>query len=79
MGLQLLIEAPGEADLEAALGQMASDCEIFPAGRGHFGMSVPSNVLDAAGEDAVRKSLSRFRRYDLWEGKWHEPRKKWRL
>ncbi len=79
MGLQVIIEAPAQADVERALGGLAAECEIFAMAPGRFGVSVPLRVVDTAGEPAVRKALSAFRQFDLYEGAWREPKKTWRL
>jgi len=79
MGIQVVAEASTIAEVEKALGKIASECEVFAAGGGRFGVSVPTRLVDAVGEGAVRKALSRLRHFDLWEGKWNEPTKGWAL
>lgn len=77
MGIQVLAIASTRTEVEKALGRFASECEIFAVGSDRFGVSVPTKLVDVIGEANVRKALSQLRHFDLWEGKWHEPKKGW--
>ncbi|WP_330985495.1 MULTISPECIES: hypothetical protein [Enterobacterales] len=76
MGLQLLIKAERNK-IEKALGTLTSECEIFPVDEGLFGISISEHNLLSAGEAAVLKKLEQLTRFDLWQGAWQEPRRRW--
>jgi hypothetical protein len=70
MALQVIIvDQPLEA-VSRQLGNIAPQCEIFPISSRHVGVSVPSKVLEAIGEDGVRESLTRMNYFDLHKGQW---------
>ncbi len=76
MGLQLIIKAEREK-IEKALGSRTSECEIFPVAGGLFGSSIPERSLSSEGEAVVLKKLEPLTRFDLWQGAWQEPRRRW--
>lgn len=76
MGLQLIIKAE-RSKIEKALGLLTSECEIFPVAEGLFGISFSERSLSSAGESAVLKKLEPLTRFDLWQGAWQEPRRRW--
>ncbi|CAI9389653.1 MULTISPECIES: hypothetical protein [Citrobacter] len=76
MGLQLIIKAERNK-IEKALGSLTSECEIFPVAEGFFGISIPERSLLSAGEAAVLKKLEPLARFDLWQGAWQEPKRRW--
>ena len=76
MGLQLIIKAERNK-IEKALGSLTPECEIFPVAEGLFGISISERSLSSAGEPAVLKKLEPLTRFDLWQGAWQEPRRRW--
>lgn len=72
MGIQLIIEA-SVAEIETALGKVATECEIFQISPKIYGISLPGKVIDSEGEDWVRARLFGLKYFDLWEGKWNSP------
>lgn len=76
MGLQLIIKAERNK-IEKALGSLTTECEIFPVAEGLFGISIPERSLSSAGESAILKKLEPLTRFDLWQGAWQEPRRRW--
>ena len=70
MALQLIIRAPSHAAIQAQLGEFAEAAEIFALPDGEFGLSIPTKVLEVAGEGTVRKALVSLTVYDLYEGRW---------
>ncbi|MFT3802664.1 MAG: hypothetical protein QM766_15775 [Burkholderiaceae bacterium] len=73
MGLQLIVRCQDERQLSASLGDIAASCECFPVDRELFGLSVPTKVIDAIGEERIRDSLSAYDVYELWSGNWRSP------
>ncbi|HDZ8012867.1 TPA: hypothetical protein RUS85_003495 [Citrobacter amalonaticus] len=76
MGLQLIIKAERNK-IEKALGSLTSECEIFPIAEGLFGISISERSLLSAGEADVLQKLEPLTRFDLWQGAWQEPRRRW--
>lgn len=76
MGLQLIIKAE-RSKIEKALGSLTSECEIFPVADGLFGISISDRSLLSVGEAAILKKLEPLTRFDLWQGAWQEPRRRW--
>jgi hypothetical protein len=70
MALQVIIVNQSLEAVTRQLGNIAPQCEIFPISSRHVGVSVPSKVLEAIGEDRVRESLMRMNYYDLYKGQW---------
>lgn len=79
MGLQVVAEAESVAQVKAALGDIASVCEVFAMSLNRFGVSVPMGIVDETGESEVRRRLAQFTHFDLWEGKWKSPKSRWRF
>lgn len=79
MGIQVVIRAADIAAIESMLGGMSASIEIFPIHDDHFGVSIPTGVVDDLGEQAVLGSLSRLAYYDLWAGRWHHPKRGWKF
>lgn len=73
MSLQLVILSGDLADIETALGAILSECEVFPMRAARFGLSIPTKVLDALGEETVLRTLSSLEYFDLWAGRWNKP------
>ncbi len=71
MGMQLVIRAENAESVREALGDVASRCEVFPLLDGHFGISVPTKVVDAMGEQLLHKRIASLKRFDLWSGNWN--------
>jgi hypothetical protein len=70
MALQVIIvNQPVEA-ISRQLGNITRQCEIFPIGSDHVGVSVSTKVLEVVGEDRVRESLAGMDYYDLYDGRW---------
>jgi hypothetical protein len=71
MALQIIIlNQPAEA-ISRQLGNIASQCEIFPMSGGYVGVSVPKKVLDSiGGEDRIREKITGMNYYDLYKGQW---------
>lgn len=78
MGMQVIIKATSKIDIESVLGDIASQCEIFPIEAGHFGLSIPTKVFDSV-EHSVKTKLTALEHFDLWAGSWYKPKSKWRL
>lgn len=76
MGLQLIIKAE-RSKIEKTLGSLTSECEIFPVAEGLFGFSISERSLSSAGEAVILKKLESLARFDLWQGAWQEPRRRW--
>lgn len=76
MGLQLIIKAE-RSKIEKTLGSLTAECEIFPVAEGLFGISISERSLSSAGESAILKKLEPLARFDLWQGAWQEPRRRW--
>ncbi|WP_270586882.1 hypothetical protein [Escherichia coli] len=76
MGLQLIIKAERHK-IEKALGSLTSECEIFPVAEGLFGISISERSLSFVGEAAILHKLEPLARFDLWQGAWQEPRRRW--
>lgn len=48
-----------------------SECvEIFPIEKEHFGISIPTKVVDEQGEDTILNFMMTYDHYDLWSGLW---------
>lgn len=73
MSLQLVILSGDLADIETALGTILFECEVFPMGAARFGLSIPTKVLDAMGQEALLRKLSSLEYFDLWAGRWNKP------
>lgn len=76
MGLQLIIKAERNK-IEKTLGSLTSECEIFPVAEGLFGISISEQSLSSAGEAAILKKLELLPCFDLGQGAWQEPRRRW--
>jgi len=57
--------------VRSALGPLAQESEIFFVETGLFGVSVPTAVVEAVGEQVVFRQLAPIGYYDLWSGRWH--------
>jgi hypothetical protein len=77
MGVQLIVEASA-SEIEAALGDISAECELFPIAPGRYGLSVPMKIVDSCGEEQLRGRLLQLKYFDLWEGQWRGSRK-WKL
>ncbi|MFT4100912.1 MAG: hypothetical protein QM674_07715 [Burkholderiaceae bacterium] len=73
MGLQLIVRCQDERQLSASLGDIAASCECFAVDRELLGLSIPTKVIDAIGEERIRDSLSTYEVYELWSGNWRSP------
>lgn len=79
MGIQVVVKATSEKDIESALGVIAAQCEIFPIEAGLFGLSIPTKIIDSIGEQCTETKLATLEHFDLWAGAWHKPESKWLL
>lgn len=70
MGLQLIVQAESEQLVTTALDTLAGHSEVFPIEGALWGISVPTKIVNQVGENSVRRRLSVFNLYDLYEGKW---------
>ncbi len=52
MGLQLIVKADYQK-IEKELGDLISECEVFPVAEGLFGLAISEHTLSSQGEDAV--------------------------
>ena len=77
MGLQIVVKAPSPSEVTAQLGELGERSEVFAMDPGLVGISIPTEVGDAVGEEAVKRKLAGVSHFILWEGKWNEPKKKW--
>ncbi|CAI1634092.1 MULTISPECIES: hypothetical protein [Enterobacterales] len=76
MGLQLIVKADRK-HIDKSLGSLTSECEIFAVSDGLFGISIPERTLSSVGEDVVLQKLELLKRFDLWQGNWQEPKRRW--
>lgn len=44
MGIQVVVKVDTDESIESALGNIASQCEIFPIKDGYFGLSIPKEL-----------------------------------
>ena len=79
MGIQVIAKAKNVSIIENALGHISNQCEVFPIEPGHFGLSIPTKVVDSIGESATQKILSRLEHFDLWAGSWKKQKPIWQL
>ncbi len=79
MGIQVVIKATSENDIELALGFIAAQCEIFPIEVGLFGLSIPTKIIDAVGSQDIETKLSTLEHFDLWTGAWLKQKCNWKL
>ncbi len=79
MGIQVLVRGTSIEAVQSALGPLALQSEIFPVESSLFGVSVPTSVVDSAGEQAVSQQLASLEYYELWSGSWRKPKSKWKL
>lgn len=79
MGIQVLVRSTSIEAVKSALGALAAQAEIFPVESSLFGVSVPTKVVDSAGEQAVFQQLASVEHYELWSGSWRKPKSKWKL
>jgi hypothetical protein len=70
MGLQLIVQAEEEAAVRKFLGDVAGQSEVFQLAGELWGLSIPTKVVDAVGESAIRRRLSSLNIFDLYEGRW---------
>ncbi|MCE9548687.1 MAG: hypothetical protein K8T25_24685 [Planctomycetia bacterium] len=73
MGFQVVVKADSQSAVETLLGDLASQCEIFPVEEGLIGVSIPTKILDAYGEGTINEKLKVRPFFDLWAGKWEHP------
>jgi len=71
MGIQLIVKADRNL-IENALGDLYSDCEIFPISSGIFGLSIPVSIIAKVGEDKIFEKLEKMERFSLWLGQWQK-------
>lgn len=76
MGLQLIVKTDRK-HIDKSLGSLTSECEIFAVSDGLFGISIPERTLSSVGEDVVLQKLELLKRFDLWQGNWQEPKRRW--
>ena len=79
MGIQVVVKATSENDIELALGDIAAQCDIFYIEAGLFGLSIPTKIVDSVGEQATETKLATLEYFDLWTGTWRKQKTKWRL
>lgn len=70
MGIQVIVKTKEISAIEAALGHIASECEIFHIDSADWGVSIPFKVIDAVGEQHVESALENLEHFDLWSGTW---------
>ena len=71
MSKQFVIRAAGAESVKIALGDIASQCDVFPMLDGHFGISIPTKVVDSTGEKRLSDRIESLKRFDLWAGNWN--------
>lgn len=74
MGIQVIVKAKSASEIETALGNIAPECEVFPIDTTDWGLSIPTKIIDAVGEQNVQAALDKLNHFDLWAGKW-KPKK----
>jgi hypothetical protein len=70
MALQFVIPKKSVEAISRQLGDIASQCEIFPMSADYVGLSVPKKVVESLGEAHVRERLTGLNYYDLYKGQW---------
>ena len=71
MGLQLVVQASSDKVVSSNLGEEISEwAEIFHIEGEHWGLSIPTKVIDDFGENNILSRLRRLHYYSLNEGKW---------
>lgn len=76
MELQFIVKEDRK-QIENSPGALTSECEIFAVTEGLFGISIPERTLATVGEDVVLHKLKHLKRFDLWQGAWQEPKRRW--
>ncbi|OHC82052.1 MAG: hypothetical protein A2100_02005 [Sideroxydans sp. GWF2_59_14] len=79
MGVQLVVKAASEDEVNLALGNIAPECEIFIIDVGLVGLSIPTKVINSVGKEIIDSKLAQLNRFDLWSGAWCEKRPKWKF
>jgi hypothetical protein len=70
MSLQLTARGVSLNDVERRLDLLDGRGEVFLTDPEHVGISIPTRLLDAVGEDKIRKALKEMIVYDLYAGVW---------
>lgn len=71
MSLQFIIKISYNfEDLEKNFFTLSECVEIFPIEKEHFGISIPTKVVDEYGEDIILNFMMTYDHYDLWSGLW---------
>jgi hypothetical protein len=65
MGLQVILRSKDAQTIEAALGVVASQSELFPIKNAQFGLSIPTKVIDTVGEKAIFALLGKLEHFEL--------------
>ncbi|MFZ6769859.1 hypothetical protein ACO0LM_22630 [Undibacterium sp. Di26W] len=79
MGIQVIVKAKVASDIESALGDIASECEIFPIDSTSWGISIPAKLIEAIGEKNIRRALEKLDHFDLWAGVWTSTKPRWKF
>src|SRR6185503_2992875 len=61
------------ASSAAALGEVATQSDMFPLEGGMLGVAIPTRVFETAGEERILASIAGTSFFDLWAGEWREP------
>jgi hypothetical protein len=72
MSFQLIARCGSLREIEDNLNPVCAGAEVFYIDRDHVGISVPTRLLDAVGEDAIRAALRHIPVYDLYAGVWNK-------
>jgi hypothetical protein len=70
VGLQLIVQAEGEARIVELLGTAGPMTEVFHLAGELWGISIPTKVVDEFSESVIRQRLTTLNVYDLHEGHW---------
>lgn len=73
MGIQIVVVAKDVEQIHATLGPAAQEAEVFPIAASTFGLSIPTKVIDAVGEQVLLDKIAAFEYFDLWAGVWRRP------
>ena len=68
MSHQIIIPTASISAAAAALRDIWASIEVFNIDGAFSGISIPTQILDQAGDEAVREILRGIPHYNLWEG-----------
>jgi hypothetical protein len=70
MSIQFMIRGIPLSGVDLSLGLLDGRAEVFSIDSEHVGISIPTCLFDAVGEDKIREALQHMMVYDLYSGDW---------